>query len=147
MSIDGRWYTYHSDDPLSIGNNNIFTLYRDRKNRMWIGTFGGGLNLAVKERIGMYSSGFEQFYSQRQIRVIQEDNNGWIWVGTSAGVYIFNPDSLMNDPDNYITYNYNNGKLRSNEIKCIHQDSKGRIWVGTSGKDSVCACQKVITET
>ena len=44
--------------------------------------------------------------------------------GTSAGVYIFNPDSLMNDPDNYITYNYNNGKLRSNEIKCIHQDSK-----------------------
>ncbi len=31
----------------------------------------------------------------------------------------------MNDPDNYITYNYNNGKLRSNEIKCIHQDSKG----------------------
>ena len=37
--------------------------------------------------------------------------------GTSAGVYIFNPDSLMNDPDNYITYNYNNGKLRSNEIK------------------------------
>lgn len=28
---------------------------------MWIGTFGGGLNLAVKERISMYSSGFEQF--------------------------------------------------------------------------------------
>lgn len=45
----------------------------------------------------------------------------------------------MNDPDNYITYNYNNGKLRSNEIKCIHQDSKGRIWVGTSGKGfSMC---------
>lgn len=58
LSIDGKWYTYHSDDPLSIGNNNIFTLYRDRKNRMWIGTFGGGLNLAVKERISMYSSGF-----------------------------------------------------------------------------------------
>ena len=67
--------------------------------------------------------------------------------GTSAGVYIFNPDSLMNDPDNYITYNYNNGKLRSNEIKCIHQDSKGRIWLVLQEKDSVCACQKVITET
>ena len=135
LSIDGKWYTYHSDDPLSIGNNNIFTLYRDRKNRMWIGTFGGGLNLAVKEKDKYVFKRFlNNFYSQRQIRVIQEDNNGWIWVGTSAGVYIFNPDSLMNDPDNYITYNYNNGKLRSNEIKCIHQDSKGRIWVGTSGK-------------
>ena len=140
LSIDGKWYTYHSDDPLSIGNNNIFTLYRDRKNRMWIGTFGGGLNLAVKEKDKYVFKRFlNNFYSQRQIRVIQEDNNGWIWVGTSAGVYIFNPDSLMNDPDNYITYNYNNGKLRSNEIKCIHQDSKGRIWVGTSGKGfSMC---------
>ena len=140
LSIDGKWYTYHSNDPLSIGNNNIFTLYRDRKNRMWIGTFGGGLNLAVKEKDKYVFKRFlNNFYSQRQIRVIQEDNNGWIWVGTSAGVYIFNPDSLMNDPDNYITYNYNNGKLRSNEIKCIHQDSKGRIWVGTSGKGfSMC---------
>ncbi len=110
LSIDGKWYTYHSDDPLSIGNNNIFTLYRDRKNRMWIGTFGGGLNLAVKEKDKYVFKRFlNNFYSQRQIRVIQEDNNGWIWVGTSAGVYIFNPDSLMNDPDNYITYNYNNG--------------------------------------
>ena len=50
MYSSGFWYTYHSNDPLSIGNNNIFTLYRDRKNRMWIGTFGGGLNLAVKEK-------------------------------------------------------------------------------------------------
>ena len=92
---------------------------------MWIGTFGGGLNLAVKEKDKYVFKRFlNNFYSQRQIRVIQEDNNGWIWVGTSAGVYIFNPDSLMNDPDNYITYNYNNGKLRSNEIKCIHQDVK-----------------------
>ena len=96
--------------------------------------------MAVKEKDKYVFKRFlNNFYSQRQIRVIQEDNNGWIWVGTSAGVYIFNPDSLMNDPDNYITYNYNNGKLRSNEIKCIHQDSKGRIWVGTSGKGfSMC---------
>ena len=27
----------------------VFTLYCDRKGRMWIGTFGGGLDLAIKE--------------------------------------------------------------------------------------------------
>ena len=140
LSIDGKWYAYDSGDPTSIGNNNIFTLYRDRKSRMWVGTFGGGLNLAVKENDRYrFRRFFNSSYSQRQIRVIQEDNNGWMWVGTSAGVYIFNPDSLMVNPDNYIAYNYNNGKLRSNEIKCIHQDSKGRIWVGTSGRGfSMC---------
>ena len=140
LSIDGQWYEYDPQDPASIGNNNIFTLYRDRKNRMWVGTFGGGLNLAVKEKEKYtFKRFFNNTYSQRQIRVILEDNNGWMWVGTSAGVYIFNPDSLIASPDNFLVYNYNNGKLRSNEIKCIHQDSKGHIWVGTSGKGfSMC---------
>ena len=58
--------TYHSDDPLSVANNNIFTLYRDRKNRMWIGTFGGGLNLAIKEKDKYVFKRFlNNFYSQR----------------------------------------------------------------------------------
>ncbi len=134
LCIDGKWYVYQSDDPTSIGNNNIFTLYRDRQGRIWVGTFGGGLNLAVKEN-GTYT--FRRFlnnsYSQRQIRAIQEDANGRMWVGTSDGVYIFHPDSLIINPDRYVTYNYHHGNLRSNEIKSICLDSKGRMWVGTSG--------------
>lgn len=140
LSIDGHWYKHHSDDPTSIANNNIFTLFCDRKDRMWVGTFGGGLNLAVKEgNAYRFKSFLNNSYSQRQIRVIEEDSNGWMWVGTSAGVYIFHPDTLISHPDKYFSYNYNNGKLRSNEIKCIYQDSKGRVWLGTSGKGlSVC---------
>ena len=134
LSIDGKWYTYNPADASSIGNDNIFTLYRDGKARIWIGTFGGGLSLAVKEKEGYSFKRFlDKTYSQRQIRVVLEDKNGWMWVGTSDGVCVFRPDSLITNPDSYMTYNYNSGKLRSNEIKCIYQDSKGRIWVGTSG--------------
>lgn len=50
LSIDGKWYIYYLDDFLFIGNNNIFIFYWDWKNRMWIGIFGGGLNLVVKEK-------------------------------------------------------------------------------------------------
>ena len=134
LSIDGKWYTYNPEDTSSIGNDNIFTIYRDKKDRMWVGTFGGGLNLAVKGKNGYTFKRFlGKTYSQRQIRVITEDKNGWMWVGTSDGVCVFKPDSLLADPDNYLVYNYNSGNLRSNEVKCICQDSKGRIWVGTSG--------------
>lgn len=134
LSIDGKWYNYHAEDASSIGNDNIFTLYRDKKDRMWIGTFGGGLSLAVKGKEGYTFKRFlGKTYSQRQIRVILEDKNGWMWVGTSDGICVFEPDSLLANPDNYFVYNYNSGKLRSNEIKCICQDSKGRIWVGASG--------------
>jgi len=133
LSIDGKWYQ-HSNASSSIGNNSIFAVYRDRKGRMWIGTFGGGLDLAIKTKNGYTFKHFlNKNYSQSQIRVIQEDKNGWIWVGTSEGVCIFKPDSLIANPQSYYTYNYDNGKLRSNEVKCIFQDSKGYIWIGTSG--------------
>lgn len=134
LLVGDTWYTNKAYDPMSLSNNNIFAMYRDKKGRVWIGTFGGGLDLAVKSEKG-YS--FMHFlngdYSQRLIRSILEDQNGWMWVGTSDGVHVFHPDSLIADPKNYNVYNFANGKLKSSEIKCLFQDSKGRVWVGTTG--------------
>ena len=56
-----------------------------------------------------------------------------VWVGTSEGICIFHPDSLIADGDNYHLFSYTNGKFCSNEIKCIYRDTKGRMWIGTSG--------------
>ena len=134
LCIDGKWYVNNPNIPSSLSNNNIFTLYYDRKGRLWVGTFGGGLDLAAKGDNGYTFRHFlNKSISQRQIRTILEDDNGWIWVGNSAGVDVFHPDSLFADSRNYHTYNYNNGKLRNNEIKCIYQDTRKRIWIGTSG--------------
>ncbi len=134
LCIDGKWYVNKNDDASSISNNHIFTLYCDRKGRMWVGTFGGGLDLAIK---GEHGYTFRHFlnkgFGQQRTRAIMEDKNGWMWIGNSDGVYIFQPDSLIADSNNYLIYNYNNGKLRSNEIKCIYQDTQGHIWIGTSG--------------
>ncbi len=133
LCIDGKWYR-HSDSHSSITSNSIFTIYRDQRERMWIGTFGGGLNLAIKKNNSyIFRSFLDKTYSQKQIRVIIQDKNGWIWIGTSEGICIFQPNALIANPNNYVSYNYNNGKLRSNEVKCLFQDSKGYIWIGTSG--------------
>ena len=107
---------------------------------MWVGTFGGGLDLAIRKGDGYEFMHFlNKTSTQKQIRVIEEDCNGWMWVGTSDGVYVFQPDSLIADPENYLEYNNRNGKLRNNEIRCLCSDSKGRVWVGTSGAGvSVC---------
>lgn len=143
LCIGNTWYT-HSNSSSSLGRNQIFCIYRDYKDRMWVGTFGGGLDLAVKTDTGYEFRHFlNKNYSQKQIRVITEDSNGWMWVGTSDGVYVFQPDSLIADPNNYLEYNTRNGKLRNNEIKCLCLDSKGRMWVGTSGAGfSVCMLTK-----
>ena len=140
LCIDGKWYVAKSTDSTSVGNNNIFILYCDSKGRMWVGTFGSGLDLAVKGENGYTFRHFlNKNFGQRRTRAILEDRNGWMWVGNSDGVHVFHPDSLIADPENYLVYNYNNGKLLSNDVKCLHQDTQGRIWIGASGGGlSVC---------
>ncbi|MDO4163390.1 MAG: two-component regulator propeller domain-containing protein [Bacteroides sp.] len=135
LYIDGQWYRNQKDDPTSLANDNIFCMHRDRKDRMWVGTFNGGLDLAVKGKDGRYSFRhfFNHSYTQKQIRAISEDANGYIWVGTSNGIYIFQPDSLLNDPTRYLSFNSRNSTLRSNEVKSFCADSKGRMWIATSG--------------
>lgn len=134
VRVNETMYTYDSNDSLSLANNNIFVMHRDRKDRIWVGTFGGGLNWAEKKGNGYV---FHQFlngnYGQRRVRSILEDKNGWMWVGSGDGVCVFHPDSLIANPNNYIPYNFMNGKLNSNDVKCIYQDSRGNIWLSTAG--------------
>ncbi len=133
LLIGDTWYR-HQKDSLSLSDDQIFCMYRDRKNRMWVGTFGGGLNLVQKCDDGYAFSYFlQKSYAQSQIRTIAEDPDGWLWVGTSDGVYLFQPDSLIANPDNYLELNTRNGKLLNNEVRCLTLDRKGRMWVGTAG--------------
>lgn len=135
LKIGDTWYHSEPSNPTALSDNSIFSIYRDRKDRMWVGTFGGGLELAVPTADGNYKFRhfFQQKYGLRMVRVIEEDANGMVWVGTSEGVCIFHPDSLIANADNYHLFSYTNGKFCSNEIKCIYRDKKDRMWVGTSG--------------
>ena len=135
LKIGDTWYTHVSSDPTSLSNNHIFSIHRDKKNRMWIGTFGGGLDLAEPTADGKYKFRhfFQQKYGLRMVRVMEEDDKGMIWIGTSEGICIFHPDSLIAKADDYYLFSHSNGTFCSNEIRCFYYDKKGRMWVGTSG--------------
>lgn len=38
-------YIPREDDPYSISSNSVYSILQDSKGRMWIGTWGGGINL------------------------------------------------------------------------------------------------------
>lgn len=144
LKIGEQWYYSNPSDPTALSDNSIFSIYRDRKGRMWVGTFGGGLELAEPTADGKFKFRhfFQQRFGLRMVRVIQEDKKGMVWVGTSEGICVFNPDSLIANPDNYHLFSYTNGKFCSNEIKCIYCDNQGRMWVGTSGSGlNLCELQ------
>ncbi len=141
LYIGDKRYTHQANNKSSISANEVFSILKDSKNRMWIGTFGGGLNLAIANEKGEYifRHFFNDDYSQRRIRTLIEDKQGWIWMGTSAGVIVFQPDQLLNDDKAYYQYNWSNQSLQSDEIRHIVQDSKGVIWVAEAGAGfSIC---------
>lgn len=135
ICIDGQWYQHDPNDTTSLAHNRIFDIFHDHRGRGWLATFGGGLDLAIRQTDGSYA--FRHFLtgnlSRQEVRVITADKNNWIWVGTDDGVCVFHPDSLIRNPQHYHCYTYDNDYLLGNEIKSILYDSQGRIWLGTMG--------------
>lgn len=104
LKIGDTWYKTDPSNPFALSHSNIYSILRDKKDRMWVGTFGGGLDLAESTEKGQYK--FRRFfqgkkYGLRIVRVMAEDEKGMIWMGTSEGICIFHPDSLIANEDNY----------------------------------------------
>lgn len=130
-------YTLRDQVRQSSSSNNIFTVLRDNKKRMWLATFGGGLQLAKRNQDELY---FNQFTFANEhlnmMRSMIQDKDGLIWCGTNDGIVVFDPDQLIQDKNNFMVlhvYSYNQGLSGHDEVKVIYEDSKGRIWLGTTG--------------
>nr|WP_244437193.1 hybrid sensor histidine kinase/response regulator transcription factor [Bacteroides reticulotermitis] len=95
---------------------------------------GGGLNLTLPDGDKYV---FRRFLTHsvdaKNIRCIMGDEKGYMWVGTSDGLYVFHPDTLIARPHRYFHYSYGNRKLLANQVKYVMRDSKGQVWVGTQG--------------
>lgn len=133
VMVGDEQYSHRVGDPTSLSSNQVYNLYRDSRGRMWIATLGGGLNLAIREN-GTYR--FRNFFpneGESRVRAVCEDANGWMWLGTDKGVFVFHPDQLLENPDAYYNYTLENGDLYSNEIRSIVRDSEGYMWIAETG--------------
>lgn len=76
------------NDPYSISDNAVYTLYRDRENGIWAGTYFGGVNYFTES----YTA-FEKFFPRtgenalggNAVREICADRYGRLWIGTEDG--------------------------------------------------------------
>lgn len=134
LLIGGKEYRHKANDPSSLSFDQTFCLLQDKKKNIWVGTFGGGLDLAVSQGDGyVFRHFFNETDGMKRIRALCEDRNGWIWVGTSDGLFCFYPDRLLKNPRDYYRYSLDKGSIKTDEIRSIVMDSKGRIWIAETG--------------
>jgi ligand-binding sensor domain-containing protein/DNA-binding CsgD family transcriptional regulator len=87
-------YKNAPDNPASLSEDIIISLFEDRAGRLWVGTAKGGLNLFDP------ADGSFKRYSKKDglpddmIYAILEDGDGNIWVSTNAGLAKMNPESF-----------------------------------------------------
>lgn len=122
----------------SGGSNSIYCIMQDRKGRLWAGSFGGGLVMfAPNGQILTLDNSFKNYPggNYNRIRYLKEDAQGKIWIATTEGLVVFDPD--VGRPLNYRfkTYKKQPGDIHSlggNDIQFIYRDSRNQMWMLTS---------------
>lgn len=90
-------------DPLSLSDNAIYAVYKDRDNGLWVGTYFGGINyvsLVQNRFIESYYPLVDKYSLKgKAVREICQDSVGNIWIGTEdAGLNCFDPDTKTMTP-------------------------------------------------
>lgn len=127
-----KFYRYKNDpdNPFSLSDDRIYTIYEDLDGIMWIGTFGGGLNKFDKKNQQFISYkniiGDEYSLSDNRVMNIYEDDSGYLWIGTYGG------GMLRFDKRKEIFKRYNEkNQLTSSVVYGIIEDGNGNLWMST----------------
>lgn len=138
--IDERSYRvdhfrHDPQDAYSLSNDSIYDLHRDRYGRLWVATYGGGLNLVDEGGTTprFLHAGNEipfpvEEYSQ--LRVIEETPN-FLLVGTTNGLVLFQhaPKTFSSSSFSCYSVQENADGLLSNDVRDIHYTSDSEVYL------------------
>lgn len=116
---DGRRKSYGKKDGLT--DDEVFAIYRDAAQNLWIGTGQGGLN---RLRDGEFTAiTVEHGLSNRKVEALFEDREGSLWVGTGTG-------GLNRFRDGQFSSITTRDGLPTGLVWSVYQEPSGVLWVG-----------------
>ena len=127
---------FHDEENLnSISSNNVYEVYCDKNNIVWIGTSNKGIS-KIDNSTGVITR-YEYNPEDRTsvpsdfIRDFLRDRNDRLWIATSEGLSLY--DEKKDVFYNYKSNGYDKYGLVSEDVFSIIEDNLGCIWVGTNG--------------
>jgi len=112
--------------------SNVFTIYEDRDNTLWLGTELGTLN--YNPHTGIFTTLFHSghiIYPEEKSHVVYRDSYLDFWVGTEAGLRRYTKD--LKHFSIYKVNTYKKDGLTNNFITAILEEKNGNLWIGTMG--------------
>lgn len=156
-SFEVTQYRHDVTDPYSLGSNQIYSLYEDRKGNIWIGSFEGGLNLLTwdkgQARFIHKGNDWKDTYpeSGMKVRYITATPDDILLVGTQGGLITLS--THFKDSDNIKFYCNRRfadkpSSLSGDDIMHICQSSKGKIYVSSfTGGIDMTASNNLLTDS
>ncbi len=130
QSNQTRLYQHNYNEVFSIPHNSVWTIYEDKQNNIWLGTYMGSVayinpyDKKIFETYGLSPNGLHKV----PVSGFSENKNS-IWISTEGGgVNVFNKD---NRSFSYFQQSEKINSLSSNYTKASVVDASGNIWIST----------------
>jgi ligand-binding sensor domain-containing protein len=111
------------DGQISYNPNYVFAVLVDPDDRVWVGTWGGGLS--VYENGQWVNHTRADGLAGNIVYAIARSSDGALWLGTNRGMSLFRDGQ-------WTTFDQSHG-LFGNDVYAIEIGGDGRIWAGTRG--------------
>jgi signal transduction histidine kinase/ligand-binding sensor domain-containing protein len=117
-------------DPNSLNVPLVRSIYKDSRGKIWIGSFDTYLAAYDPRKKEYIKSGriIDRVWRDG-VTSMTEDDNGNFWLGTSNGIYVFDP--YQNLIHRFLYDSRTPTRLSDNTIQIIRKGNDGQIWVGT----------------
>ncbi len=112
--------------PTSLTHNFVTDIYEDAKGRMWVSTWGGGLNLLDRKAGTFVAFRASDGLASDVIYGIMEDKAGALWLTTNDGLTRF-------DPETKTATKFGAGDGLQDDVfgqGGFHQGASGRLYAG-----------------
>ncbi len=122
-----KHYTADPQQPGALSNNRLICLFPDLvRDRLWIGTRGGGLNVLDLKTRRFRNWRMGEGLPNDTIYAILTDETGKLWLSTNQGISRFDPSS-----ETFTNYSEHDG-LQGNEFNtnAFFADQKGVLYFG-----------------
>lgn len=128
-------YKNEKSNRYSLSNDDIYSIYQDKTNQIWVGTLDG-LNLVrdknEETKFINYKNDWKSYpkTSFRKVRCINQSNN-LIYAGTTDGLVVFNSKN-PNKINHYEVEPNSDKSLSGNDIIDLCVTQKNEIFIATS---------------